>query len=147
MIQMKQSEKGKAQIYCEKCKLIQPPIWWLSAHNSDVCNVTRGCKSRKGLGTTTFNSCKALHSSTFSWPHKWDFYRADSADAGPVRLLVHSGCLVDLTEEEVDLLLVLLWGRNYGCTGKLWICWWDSIEISSVYLQDISWVNQYRLLL
>lgn len=48
-----------------------------------------------------------------------DFYRADSADAGPVRLLVHSGRLVNLTEEEVDLLLELLGGRDYGCTGKL----------------------------
>lgn len=48
-----------------------------------------------------------------------DSYRADSADAGPVRLLVHSGRLVNLTEEEVDLLLELLGGRDYGCTGKL----------------------------
>lgn len=37
-------------------------------------------------------------------PH---LYRADAADAGFVRLLVHAGCLVDLAEEEVHLLLVL----------------------------------------
>lgn len=49
--------------------------------------------------------------------------RADPSDASPVRLLVHSGCLVDLTEEEVDLLLVLLGRWDDGRTGKLRI-WW-----------------------
>lgn len=53
--------------------------------------------------------------------YKWVPYRADSADAGPVRLLVHSGCLVELAEEEVDLLLELYRGWDYGCTRKLWI--------------------------
>lgn len=48
-------------------------------------------------------------------------HRANPADASPVRLLVHSGRLVELAEEEVHLLLQLLGGRNYGGTSKLWI--------------------------
>lgn len=46
-------------------------------------------------------------------------YHADASDASPVRLLVHSGRLVDLAEEEVDLLLELLGRRDDGGTSKL----------------------------
>ncbi len=33
--------------------------------NWDICNVMRGCKSKKVLGTTTLNSCKDLELFTF----------------------------------------------------------------------------------
>lgn len=46
-------------------------------------------------------------------------YCADPANASPVWFLVHSGCLVDLAEEEVDLLLELLGRWDYSCTSKL----------------------------
>lgn len=48
-------------------------------------------------------------------------HSADPSDASPVRLLVHSGRLVELTEEEIHLLLDLVGGRNYGGASKLWI--------------------------
>lgn len=48
-------------------------------------------------------------------------HSADASDASPVRLLVHSGRLVELAEEEVHLLLDLVGGRNYGGASKLWI--------------------------
>ena len=47
---------------------------------------------------------------------------ADPPDAGPVRLLVHPGCLVELAEEEVNLFLVLEGGRDDGRSGELGIC-------------------------
>lgn len=46
-------------------------------------------------------------------------YRADTADAGPVWLLIHSGGLVDFTEEEIDLLLILEGRRDDGGSSKL----------------------------
>ena len=64
-----------------------------------------GCKSRKKAGNIrTWIYPRFLK---LTQAFKWDFYRADSSNAGPVRLLVHPGRLVDLAEEEVDLLLVL----------------------------------------
>lgn len=50
-----------------------------------------------------------------------DVYHAYSAYASPVWLLIHSGCLVEFTEEKVDFLLVFFWGGDYRCSSKLWI--------------------------
>ena len=35
-------------------------------------------------------------------------YQADACNACPIGLIVHTGCLVDLTEDEIDLLLVFV---------------------------------------
>lgn len=64
----------------------------------------------------------SVKASETDWPefiHTVFPYHADASDASPVRLLVHSGRLVDLAEEEVDLLLELLGRRDDGGTSKL----------------------------
>lgn len=48
-----------------------------------------------------------------------ELYRADPANAGPIWLLIHFGCLVELAEEEVDLLLVLFSRWDHSRAGKL----------------------------
>lgn len=53
-------------------------------------------------------------------------YHADASDSSPVRFLVHSGRLVELAEEEVDLLLEPMSRWDDGRTGKLRIWWRDS---------------------
>lgn len=128
-----------------------PGLWKkLRTHsnNLDICNMRRGCKCRLKSRNNLQNSCKIL--GLPKWPkiirhasviyiYIFFFYRADSTDAGPVRFLVHSGCLVELTEEEVDLLLELYRGRDYGGASKLGI-WvmrskpvlWDSVTFMSL---------------